>query len=235
MKEHTWLQELGVADAPCEQPEVLTELLELARVRRLSALAVCGDCQFRPAHAPALARLLACGCLTRLKLEFTVDETDEVSWRHMVFELSSELRPKGVRALKRLSLCIGSWRPLAIMGVLMSVLTLLCFSLEHLDLQGNEVAPAERGAAGRALGTLIALNSSSLKHLDVRHCNLGDEGVKEMLCCLAVNGHVGVVSCREGNNLSEAYYERDVARPVLTRRYAKWCERNGVRPCTCGT
>jgi hypothetical protein len=67
--------------------------------------------------------------------------------------------------------------------------------------------------AGQALGALLAANMPSLRTLMVDCCNLGDEGLEQLLVGLAANTHLRVLSC-DGNNPSEAF-ERDRLIPAL--------------------
>jgi hypothetical protein len=91
------------------------------------------------------------------------------------------------------------------LGTLFNVLAALPF-LQKLDLSDSTGATegAQKTAAGRAIGALLAANPPSLDTLEVTNCELGDLGLRPLLDGLASNTHLRALYCRE-NNPSEAF------------------------------
>jgi Leucine-rich repeat (LRR) protein len=90
-------------------------------------------------------------------------------------------------------------------GALLNALAALPL-LQELDLRRNTglTLDAQRAAAGRALGALLAANPPCLHTLDVRDCLLGDFGLGLLLDGLAANTHLRTLHCYD-NDLSEAF------------------------------
>jgi hypothetical protein len=86
-------------------------------------------------------------------------------------------------------------------------------SVQTLSLFYNHVADADRAAVGAALGALIAADAPALTHLDVRWCNLGDDGLRALFQALPHNTHLRALECTQ-NGISDAF-ARDVLLPAV--------------------
>ena len=76
-------------------------------------------------------------------------------------------------------------------------------SLQVLELVGNDDLP-DPGAAGAALGALVAADTGALVKLDVRYTDLGDAGMRPLLDALALNTHLRELDC-SNTGMSEAF------------------------------
>jgi hypothetical protein len=158
----------------------LNAMVEAAERRGLCGLQI-RDCVLDAESAPALARLLQRGSLTKLCI-ITHDfpHADEAS----VPVLCAALR--ACRTLRDLVLYvapIGASRRL-VTELLDAVAALP--ALSTLELWGRL---RDREAAGRAFGALLGANRPNLCALDVTFCDLGEEGMKSLLDGLAANEH----------------------------------------------
>jgi|LakMenEpi03Aug12_release.lakeMendotaPanAssembly.Ray.scaffolds.fasta_scaffold933487_1 hypothetical protein len=89
--------------------------------------------------------------------------------------------------------------------------------LRSLDLSGNEVPVARRGAVGRAL---LAHNAApKLRILDVSRCGLGDEGLSPLLDGLATNTRLQSLRC-SSNAASTAFENHRMAADARVKAFA---------------
>ncbi len=198
---HAWLQRLCLYGARvAAAPASLNAILDAALSRRLSALHIMdnGPCA---ASAPALARLLGGEALRELAL-----------WGGAAPLLSRALRANSTLT----SLQLGTAQLWADADAALPLLGALTAhgSLRALTLPHNAAAlPAQRTAAGAALGALLAVNAPALTELNVSCCHLGDDGMGPIMRALPRNTHLRALAC-PGNHMSDAF-AADVLLPAV--------------------
>jgi hypothetical protein len=189
---HTSLAGLSFSNnAPHISNAALAAVLDVALVLRFTDLSF-SNCRLFPASAPALARLLGGGTLTKLWL-----------WEHdgvLLDAAAAALLGDALRAnssLTRLSMSSNVLRNPAVATTLLGALT-GHRSLRWLQTRHNDfTSAANRAAVGAALGLLIAANAPALEVLDVKCCSLGDVGLRPLMDApLQQNTHLRVLDCR---------------------------------------
>jgi hypothetical protein len=150
----------------------------------------------------ALARLLAGGTLTELVVEnasgaVLLDDPQAATVLGDALRASSTLTALTLQQVRL-------WKPSAASTALLGALTAHP-SLRALNVSMNEPrGGGSTAAAGAALGALVAANAPALRELNVRGCNLGDDGLGPLVDALPANTHLRKLTCG-GNNLSEAF------------------------------
>jgi hypothetical protein len=190
-------------------------LMEAATQLGVSWLQV-SNCVTDARSAPALARLVQRGSLTRLDLCFPNFRSSPVQEASML-ELCAVLR--GCRTLTHLSVSLHppngvhrhTFTELLEVVAELPALSVLDLSLSRLR---------KRLAFGHALGALLRADLPSLRTLRVMGCQLGDKGVRPLLGGLAANTHLHYLDCERGNDLSEAFKRRRLA-PALAALEAR--------------
>ena len=190
----------------------LNALVDAATQRRVSWLRI-DDSISDAETVPALARLLQCNSLTKLEVDcdaFTPEQEASApalcaalrtcrTLTHLELRLSG---PHGVsrRTVTELLDAVAELPALARLYIWRSVLQ-------------------DPAAFGRALGALLRANLPSFRSLCAFSCEIGNEGVAELLAGLAANTHLRVLDCGD-NNLSAAF-ERDRLAPALAKLAAR--------------
>jgi hypothetical protein len=144
------------------------------------------DCAFAPASAPALARLLGGGTLTRLVLCMCRGLLDDPASAAL---LAAALQASTTLTSLRLD-GMDMWSAHAPGAVLLDAL------VGHPRLQKltcvNDQAenPETAAAAGAALGALVAADAPVLTELSISHCRLGDAALGPLVDALPRNKHL---------------------------------------------
>jgi hypothetical protein len=158
------------------------------------------QCALAPASAPALARLLGGGTLTRLELSQRPGLLDEPASAAV---LAAALRASTTLTSLTLS-GMGLWRAhtpgAVLLGALVGHRSLKVLHLGYERIAGAEVA----AAAGLALGALLAADAPALTELNVCDCNLGDAALGSLCDALPRNTHLRRLDIA-GNDFSEAF------------------------------
>jgi hypothetical protein len=159
-------------------------------------------CDFSPASAPALARLLGSDALTSL-----ANEGGDVVGALAARVLAAALRANATLTSLTLDNA-GVWHDPDAAAELLGALHGHT-SLRVLDLGFNRVA-ADQAAL---LGALIAANAPALTELNVTMCWLGDDGLRPLFEALPHNTHLRALKC-DGNQISDAF-AADVLLPAV--------------------
>jgi hypothetical protein len=198
---HLWLH-----DAQLDAADVLDALVDAALANRLAAVTLEG-CELSPASAPSLVRLLGGGALTRLHIYGMGEQLLDAPAAAL---LAGALRTNTVLHDLKLS-SMYLWVDLS------AVMTLLTSLVAHPSLQSlnlcDGVAPEHAACAGAALFALVAANVPALTELHVRHCGLGDVGLRPLMDALPRNTHLRTLDI-SFNRMSEAF-ARDVLLPAV--------------------
>jgi hypothetical protein len=203
---HASLARLTLISAWLDAPAALDAVVDAALARRMHAVSL-EQCHLRNASAPALARLLGGGTLTKLRCT----GFDVLNEPATLVLLAAALRANAT--LTSLSLIEADvFDDPAAAAELLGALTGHA-SLRVLCLQHNGVDAASRAAVGAALGALVAANAPALTKLDVSQCGLGDDGLRPLFQALPANTHLLALSCF-GNGITEAF-ARDVLLPAV--------------------
>jgi hypothetical protein len=180
---HDNLQELFLIHATLDTPAALDAIVTAALASRFTALTL-GDCRLCPASAPALARLLGGGALALLSILHTNEPLLDAPAAEV---LGDALRAN--RTLNSLALVHAAlWRDPAVAVTLLGSAT-AHRSLRYLDLTNNPVGDAQ-GAAGAALGALVAADARTLMILNLRDGGLQEAALGPLFDALQSNTHL---------------------------------------------
>jgi hypothetical protein len=207
MAGHASLTGCHIHDAELDAPAAADALADAVLTRRMTSLELWG-CDFSPAIAPALARLLGGGWLTQLLIGGAqLLDAPATTLLSNVLRLNSTLTGLTLQS-------VDMWCDPAAATALLGALTGHP-SLRQLTLNGNDVAAEHHAAAGTALGALVAANAPALQVLDVSYCDLGDDGLGPLVDALASNTHLCRLEC-EASNISLAFARNQLLRAVIT-------------------
>jgi hypothetical protein len=211
MAAHAWLQELcllGVLPAPAVLDAAVSALLSCRPCARVQFMV----CNFNPASAPALARLLAGSAVTNLSV------VGEGGGGVALLDVPSAMLLAGaLRANTTLTslqvAAVNMWQDAEAAATLLGALTAHA-SLRTLILSHNIAREdAQRAAACATLGALLAANAPALTDLNVRLCNLSGAGIAPLCAALPANTHLRTLNC-EGNILTPQF-AADVLLPAV--------------------
>jgi hypothetical protein len=208
MAGHTSLTGCSIHDAQLDTPAAVDALMGAVLTLRMTSLEL-HECFLSPAAAPALARVLAGGWVTKLHV---------VSSEQMLDAPAATLLSNALRlnsTLTDLALVdLDMWREPAAGTALLGAL-IGHPSLRQLTLWRNRVAPEHQAAAGRSLGTLVAVNSAALQSLRIGHCDLGDAGLGPLVDALASNTHLRTLECAV-NDITVAFARTKLMPMLIT-------------------
>ena len=207
---HTALQELSLGSNDDEVliPPItwLDSIVDAAVTRRLRSVMFM-DCAFTPASAPALARLVGGGALTKLSIYRTRNTfLDEPGAALLCAALRSS-----TGFIKLSFRDTHFWRSA---GVEVVRALVAHPSLHKLSLASETPATeASKAAAGAALGALVATNSPAFHELSLFQCQLSDAGLAPVFAALRLNTHLRSLNCGF-SAVSEAFV-RDAVLPAV--------------------
>jgi hypothetical protein len=218
---HGSLTRLSLTHARLHAPGVLDALVGALLARRVPSLAL-WECTFPDAPAASLARLCAGGALQELSLISSLVAADDAPLLRGddaagAAALAAALA--GNASLGSVTLMgVGLWRDAGAAAALLGALTGHP-SLRTLKLPLNAIGgdAARRGAAGAALGALVAANAAALTELDVSYCGLGDEGLRPLFEALPANSHLRGLDVRR-SVVSARFAARVLAPAVCANR-----------------
>ncbi len=147
------------------------------------------NCNLPPAAAPALARLLRSGALTKLVISNTPGAEEALLDAPAAALLAAALRAN--RTLRHMELCA-----VRLCDDVHDAVELLCAltghpSLRSLNCSANRVSnAADASVIGAALAALVATDAPALEELDVSDCFLGDAGLGPLVDALPHNHHL---------------------------------------------
>jgi hypothetical protein len=187
LSRHPWLREIALNSIPLT-PAALHALVHAAPARHLTSVSLYG-CHVGAGAAPALARLLAGGCVEQLH----VDDRLPLDVPGALL-LGNALRTS--TRLVSLQFRVASlWDDPAVGRLLLTLLTghpslrQLDFSLTYWGDMGASAG------VGFALAALVAANAPALRHLNVTACGLGDAGLLPLVAALPHNTHLSTLQC----------------------------------------
>jgi hypothetical protein len=189
---------------------VLDAVVDAALARRLAGLWL-EDVRVPAAGVASLARLLGGSALRELTVwcGFAAPPLLDAPGAAL---LAGTLRANSTLTLLRLWF-VELWGDIDAAATLLGALVAHP-SLRTLNVADNRAADeADRAAAGAALAALLAANAPALTELDVRDCDLGDDGMRPLLAALAANTHLRSLTCG-GNDITEAL-AADVLLPAV--------------------
>jgi hypothetical protein len=207
MAAHASLADLQLYGAYFDVPAVLDAFVDAALSLPLLRSVSLFFCHLSPASAPALARLLSSGTLTKLTI---LNDGRVLLDAPSAMHLADALRANAT--LTSLTLHqMQLWSDRAVAAALLGALTGHA-SLRELRITAENVHVLDRflddddqrhiGAA--LLGSLIAANAPALTTLDVHYCRLGDAGLRPLFAALPGNSHLRTLDCSM-NNISAAF------------------------------
>ncbi len=208
-RERPWeapMQALAIRLAAAAAPtELFISLIDLSTAGALEAVVdaalahrVCtlslSDCRLYAAAAPALARLLDGGAVTKLLLEYGGPEAPWTTTAGAAL-LSVALRRNN--ALTSLQLRgFDLWHIPAAATALLRALTGHA-SLRELDINSNT---ADDTAAAASLGALVA--ADTLMRLDISHCGMGDVALGPLVGALPANTRLRTLICTDEDGIA---------------------------------
>jgi hypothetical protein len=188
---HASLASVSLQHLSLGAPGALDAVVDAVLARRLWSVTL-RSCHLSPASAPALARLLGGDTLTELHIDNAFEQ--------LLDEPAAALLANALRANTSLTALtledVQLWRDAAAAAELMGVLTGHP-RLRVLNLSWNwpHNAGLQAAEAGTALGALLLANAPALQTLDIRHCHLGDEGMRPVVEALRHNTHLSKLDC----------------------------------------
>jgi hypothetical protein len=213
---HASLTRLSLTHARLHTPGLLDTLVDALLTHSVASLAL-WECTFPESPAASLARLCHGGALCELSIiSGFVAAGDAALLRAGDAAGAAKLAAAlaGNAALSSLTLMgLGLW------GDAPSAVALLAGLTGHprlhtLKLPLNALGDAAtRGAAGDALGALVAANAPALTDLDVSYCALSDEGLRPLCDALPANTHLRSLDVRR--SLMSAPFAADVLAPAV--------------------
>jgi hypothetical protein len=205
---HASLRELSLRGAPLSTAAALDAVVDAALAQHMQSVTL-HSCRCSPASVPALVRLLGSDKLTTLQC-----------WHMNLLDApTAAMLAAALRANATItSLALNATRVFdddaAAGAALLDALNGHA-SLRVLNICDNHVgaAPAQKAAAGAALGALVTANAPALTQLHVSFCNLGDAGLRPLFEALPANTHLRELYCIDPR-MSEAFCG-DVALPAV--------------------
>jgi hypothetical protein len=194
---HASLCSLKLHVAPLGTAAALDAVVDAALARRMDSVTL-DRCFLSPASTPALARLLGGSALTSLDCSYTDLSLDAPA----AGVLAAALRANSTLTsltLRQVHLYDDAAAAAELLGALTGHV-----SVQTLRLRGNRVADADQAAVGASIGALVAANAPALTHLDVRSCDLGDDGLRALFEAMPHNTHLHELDCSH-NFISEAF------------------------------
>ena len=186
---HASLRDLQLVELPLQEPAVLDAICAASLALRTVALM---SCDLEPASVPALVRLISGGPNL---LDFAIADNDA-----QLFDAAGGAALAAALAASRLTHLMLSkvdfWHDAGAGVAVVQALTGHP-TLQSLNLGGN--VPADEGAAGGALGALVAANAPALTALDVASSLFGDFGMVPIMEALPRNTHLRDLRCTNSN------------------------------------
>jgi hypothetical protein len=195
---HASLTRLELA-ASLHSPASLDAVVHAALARRLTHVGFC-YCRLSFESAPALARLIAGGCLRELAIRGEHNQLldgDAAALLGAALAENSSLTALTLRGIRL-------WSHPAAAALLLRALTGHA-SLRSLDIGFNQAEDAG-DVIGDALGALVCADAPALTRLDAFDCQLGDAALGPLWDALPRNTHLRTLRC-EAAPMCDAFAE----------------------------
>jgi hypothetical protein len=214
---HTSLTRLVLDDAAFEDVAAMDAVVDAALAQRLHIVHF-RDCNFSPASAPSLARLLRSSALRELYIDDSQHAEQPLLDEPAAVLLANALRRNTTLEILRI-VHAGLWADRGAAAALLSGLvahpSVRDLALVH---EGDSVEGDDDAAtAGLLLSALLVANAPALTQFSVSKCGLGDAGLAPLLHALQRNTHLTELGCW-GNGVSEAFVREQLMPAVRARR-----------------